>query len=240
MSQKVEHEKIPQLCISWIAQAYAYMLALYPNGFRQQFADEMQTVFCEALDAAAAEGWPAVGALCLREVRDWPHTLLTEYWHAIRLLKEEWLMQQDDHKTNTPGLVPSGYGSIPHFVFVWTGRHPRLRRLVDLALASIGLAIAAPIFLLLPLLIKLTSPGPVFYRQVRVGKAGQLYTMYKFRSMVVADAPPSTEGAHLPQRQITRLGHWMRRYSLDEMPQFFNVLKGEMSIFGPRPGSPTG
>jgi exopolysaccharide biosynthesis polyprenyl glycosylphosphotransferase len=112
------------------------------------------------------------------------------------------------------------------------------KRLLDLLLASIGVVILAPFFLLAAVLVKRDTPGPVFYRQVRIGKDGQPFEMLKFRTMYIhmsGDAvTPSSE--HDPR--ITPIGRLLRRYSLDEMPQLFNVLKGQMSMVGPRPEMP--
>ena len=111
------------------------------------------------------------------------------------------------------------------------------------------MVIGAPIALLIAILVKLDSPGPVLYRQKRIGKNGEEFICYKFRSMVVgADkmrvglsgdneaSGPLFKVRNDPRR--TRVGRWLRRYSLDELPQVINVLKGEMSLVGPRPNLP--
>jgi lipopolysaccharide/colanic/teichoic acid biosynthesis glycosyltransferase len=113
-----------------------------------------------------------------------------------------------------------------------------LKRLFDVVVASLALLVLAPLFALVAILIKLDSRGPVFYRGVRVGRFGRPFRIYKFRTMV-ADAEklgPSSTAADDPR--ITRVGRWLRRFNLDELPQFINVLKGEMSIVGPRPQVP--
>ena len=112
------------------------------------------------------------------------------------------------------------------------------KRLIDFVLSSIALLTLSPVLLLLALWIKLNSPGPVFYRGTRVGRLGKGFRIYKFRTMV-ADAEnlggPSTPA---DDPRITRVGRLLRRFNLDELPQFINVLKGEMSIVGPRPEVP--
>ena len=128
-------------------------------------------------------------------------------------------------------------------------RVPR-KRLLDLLIGGLVLAIASPIMAALALLIKLDSPGPVFYRQDRVGRAGLPFTLLKFRSMGVGEADEQhralTAGwfrgddrvrgyKSLPDPRVTRMGRVLRRTSLDELPQLFNVLLGEMSLVGPRP-----
>jgi Bacterial sugar transferase len=225
----------------WLAYLYGWLLRLYPRSYQTLFAEEMKIVFGQALTTAATEGWSAILTLCGREVRDLPRLLLTEYWLIFRQWLQVCVEETELASTDLPGIVPVGYGSLPHILFALTGRNPRLRRLFDLLFASLGLLVAAPVLILLPILIKVDSVGPVFFGQVRVGKDGQPYVMYKFRSMLVADGL-SGEAAinpNQPARRVTRVGRLFRRYGLDEVPQLFNVLKGDMSIFGPRPGMPS-
>ena len=114
--------------------------------------------------------------------------------------------------------------------------YPFVKRGADVVLSLLALICLSPVYLLVALAVKLTSPGPVLFRQKRVGRGGRLFTIYKFRTMRT-DTPRDT-ATHLlqdPSRYITRVGAFLRRSSLDELPQFFNVLKGDMSIVGPRP-----
>jgi Undecaprenyl-phosphate glucose phosphotransferase len=113
-----------------------------------------------------------------------------------------------------------------------------LKRVLDLVVASIILVCASPLILFIALLIKLGSPGPVFFLQERVGLDGKPFFMIKFRTMRTdAEAQgPGWTVANDPR--VTRVGRFLRRYSLDEVPQFINVLTGEMSIVGPRPEQP--
>lgn len=225
---------------SWLCAIYTWLLQLYPRRYRALFADEMQAVFAQALAEAAAQGGFAVLSLCRREVRDLPHLLLTEYWLLCRHWLQVRLLESEPAHNDLPGVVPVGYGSVPHVLFVVTGRNSRVRRLFDVALALFGLVIAAPLLLVLPILIKLDSPGPILYRAIRIGKNGHPYTMYKFRSMYIQ--PPKYATLHTDQRNVdlrlTHVGRWARQYCLDEMPQLFNILKGDMSVFGPRPRMP--
>ncbi len=113
------------------------------------------------------------------------------------------------------------------------------KRTIDVAIATIGLVLAAPIMLLVALAVRLSSPGPVLFRQTRVGQSSRPFTLYKFRSMR-ADAEALT-GAVWSQpgdARVTRLGRVLRMSRLDELPQLWNVLKGEMSLVGPRPERP--
>jgi lipopolysaccharide/colanic/teichoic acid biosynthesis glycosyltransferase len=110
-----------------------------------------------------------------------------------------------------------------------------LKRSLDIALAFAGLVLLAPVLLFLAIAVRLSSSGPAFYRGVRVGLNGKLFRIVKLRSMVVnADAlGASCTSASDPR--ITPTGRWLRKYKIDELPQLFNVLKGDMSLVGPRP-----
>lgn len=113
------------------------------------------------------------------------------------------------------------------------------KRAFDIAFAALAVALAAPLMLLIAIAIKLSSCGPVLFRQERVGRAGLLFEMLKFRTMQVADkAVTDTAWRALDDPRRTLVGAFLRRTSLDELPQFFNVLKGEMSVVGPRPERP--
>jgi lipopolysaccharide/colanic/teichoic acid biosynthesis glycosyltransferase len=108
-------------------------------------------------------------------------------------------------------------------------------RFFDIFFSVIGLIILSPLFLLLAIWIKIDSKGPVFYKQLRVGKDGKDFYLYKFRTMVM-DADKKgfiTVGERDPR--ITKAGYYLRKYKLDELPQLMNVLRGEMSFVGPRP-----
>jgi len=118
-------------------------------------------------------------------------------------------------------------------------RRVALQSIYSMAAAAIAALIAAPVMLCVALLIKLTSPGPALFRQQRVGKNDRLFTLYKFRSMVTdAEAQSGAVWAKRNDPRITPVGRWLRKLRLDELPQLFNVLRGEMSIVGPRPERP--
>jgi lipopolysaccharide/colanic/teichoic acid biosynthesis glycosyltransferase len=118
------------------------------------------------------------------------------------------------------------------------GRAPvsRPQRVIDLLIAGVGSILSAPVVALLALAIRIESPGHPIYCQIRVGKDGELFSIYKLRTMVRG---AEFTGAGLAIQEgddrITRLGRFVRRYSLDELPNLWNVLRGEMSIVGPRP-----
>lgn len=112
----------------------------------------------------------------------------------------------------------------------------KIKRLFDIILSSIGIVILAPIFIVLIIAIKLDSEGPVFFKQKRVGIYKSYFNILKFRTMRV-DTPKETP-THLlenPEQWITKVGKFLRKTSLDELPQIFNIFMGEMSIIGPRP-----
>ena len=114
-----------------------------------------------------------------------------------------------------------------------------VKRVLDVGIALVAMVVLAVLVVVLGVLIKREDGGPVFYNAPRVGKDGRLFTMYKFRSMkvnapdLVMEDGSTYNGADDPR--MTRIGAWMRRTSLDEFPQFLNVLKGDMSVIGPRP-----
>lgn len=112
-----------------------------------------------------------------------------------------------------------------------------MKRLFDFIASLIGLIFLSPLFLLISLLIKLSSKGPVLFRQKRVGKNGIVFTLIKFRSMAVEQENNSTISVKGDIR-ITPFGKFIRRFKLDELPELWNVLVGEMSMVGPRPDVP--
>ena len=115
------------------------------------------------------------------------------------------------------------------------------KRLFDLCIAGFGLWLLSPLLLLMALAIKLDSPGPVFFRQVRVGRHGVAFRIHKFRTMVQQEAVAEAAAAQITvgdDPRITRVGALLRRTKLDELAQLIDVLKGDMSLVGPRPEVP--
>ena len=111
-----------------------------------------------------------------------------------------------------------------------------VKRILDFALSALAMAVLSPLMLALAVIIKVTSPGPVFFRQKRVGRNKTHFMIYKFRTMRT-DAPKDMP-THLlqnPEAFITPIGRFLRRSSLDELPQLINIFKGEMAVVGPRP-----
>lgn len=114
-----------------------------------------------------------------------------------------------------------------------------VKRLADIIVGAAGLVFLLPVFLLIAVAIKLDSAGPVFFVQKRVGQLGRLFPMLKFRTMVEgADRIGSGLYVAFDDSRITRVGRFLRRYSLDELPQLLHVLMGQMSLVGPRPALP--
>lgn len=135
--------------------------------------------------------------------------------------------------------IPLHCGQVPEFGLV-------LKRILDIFLAILGLLILSPVLLAIAIAIKLDSHGPVFYSSERIGKKGRVFRCTKFRTMVRDADKRRADVMHMNERdgvlfkisndpRITKLGRFLRKYSLDELPQFFNVLRGDMSIVGPRP-----
>nr|HPJ72138.1 exopolysaccharide biosynthesis polyprenyl glycosylphosphotransferase [bacterium] len=116
--------------------------------------------------------------------------------------------------------------------------YPDLKRLIDTFGAVAGLIVSFPFMLGAAVLIKLTSPGPVIYRQVRAGLHGKIFTLYKFRTMIPGSEAAGAAFAADDDPRITRFGGFLRRFRLDELPQLYNVLINDMSLVGPRPERP--
>lgn len=126
-----------------------------------------------------------------------------------------------------------------------------VKRLIDIAGSATGLVLLSPVFLAIAVAVKLSSPGPVFFKQVRVGRYGRHFDFYKFRSMrqdaearkaALMDRNESKDGVIFKMKddpRITKVGKFLRRTSLDELPQLWNVLIGDMSLVGPRPPVPS-
>lgn len=125
-------------------------------------------------------------------------------------------------------LIKISNGLMP----VWQAN---MKRLIDVALSLLFMVIFSPVFLLIAILIKTGSKGPILYRQVRIGKFGRTFTIYKFRTMFIDAENNGPELSSDNDPRITPIGQFLRRTHLDEIPQFYNVIKGEMSIVGPRP-----
>lgn len=113
-----------------------------------------------------------------------------------------------------------------------------MKRTMDVMASALGLLLASPVLVIVAGLVKITSPGPVFFRQQRIGQGFRPFTIYKFRTMV-ADAPARGRAITVgDDPRITRIGRLLRKTKIDELPQLINVLRGDMSLVGPRPEVP--
>lgn len=130
--------------------------------------------------------------------------------------------------------------------FVYHG----MKRLFDIVVATCGIVVLSPLMIIIAVLIKAEDHGPIFYEQIRVGKNGKTFKMYKFRSMFVntdkmldkLKEKNDVDGPMFKMKndpRVTKVGHFIRKHSLDELPQFLNVIKGDMSLVGPRPPLPS-
>jgi len=119
-----------------------------------------------------------------------------------------------------------------------TGSNLLVKTIEDFVLSLLIVIFLSPLYLLLAILVKVSSPGPVFYRQARMGWNGEIFEILKFRTMLVNTEQESVIWGNSANKAISPMARWMRKTSLDELPQFFNVLKGDMSIVGPRPERP--
>lgn len=136
--------------------------------------------------------------------------------------------------TKIDGLTMVGLRDNPHL-----GLNQAVKRSMDLAISLLALVILSPLFILLMILVKLTSRGPIFYSQERCGLNGKRFLMYKFRSMRMdAESETGPIWATAKDARTTPIGSWLRKLNLDELPQLFNVVRGEMSLVGPRPERP--
>ncbi len=140
-------------------------------------------------------------------------------------------------KVPVQNLSPVWFMGVLH---LYQRPYPRIvKRIFDLLVSSVGLALVAPVLLAVSLIVRASSPGPIFFRQLRLGEGGDVFEMLKFRTMIDgAEKPGMAVWAKDHDSRVTRAGRVLRRTRLDELPQFWNVLCGDMSIVGPRPERP--
>lgn len=128
-------------------------------------------------------------------------------------------------------VLPNATSTVEHTGYL------RLKRILDVATAVLLLALVAPLLAVIALGVRLSSPGPILFRQIRAGRGARPFTLLKFRSMAVAR--PSTHDTAHDDPRVFPLGRVLREYHLDELPQLWNVLRGDMSLVGPRPTLPS-
>lgn len=161
----------------------------------------------------------------------------------------DFVMDTDLLTQNIPGISFDRIDSTSFIIFkpIWLPPEKLLiKRLIDIVISAVGIILCIPVWIIVPIMIKRDSKGPVFYIQERVGKNGRLFKMYKFRTMIAGADKMQAEVMHLNEMdgpvfkirddpRLTKMGKWLRKTSLDELPQLFNVLAGDMSLVGPRP-----
>lgn len=149
---------------------------------------------------------------------------ISKLWMAISLYrKRSALVDECEELVDKPILPP--VGKVLRFT----------KRFVDIQVSIIGLLMLLPLFLLVSVLIKIDSPGPVIYRQVRVGLRGRPFLIWKFRTIRQDAEKACSSWTLMSDPRISRIGWWLRKTCIDEIPQLLNVLKGDMSLIGPRP-----
>ncbi|MDD2496746.1 MAG: sugar transferase [Desulfitobacteriaceae bacterium] len=147
---------------------------------------------------------------------------------AHKIIRENKIALKIAKRKRTGALLPAACHSL-------IGENA-VKRLMDIIFSVVLIILLSPVGVFLAVLIKITSPGEVLFKQLRLGQSGKIFNMYKFRTMIQG-AQNMGSGMYLEENdsRITPLGKWLRKTSLDELPQLFNVLKGEMSLVGPRP-----
>ena len=157
------------------------------------------------------------------------------------------LASNKDANNGTPAAEQIGRIDLDRLDADWVNtaaglsRHPTevsMRRAADVAISLIAAVLTLPLMVMVALFIRLDSPGPVLYRQTRVGLGGCVFTLLKFRTMRVDAETSGPTWAAVRDTRVTRVGGFLRRARIDELPQLFNVLRGEMSVVGPRPERP--
>ncbi|NOT96407.1 MAG: TIGR03013 family PEP-CTERM/XrtA system glycosyltransferase [Nitrospira sp.] len=177
-------------------------------------------------------------AVCLEDRRSTlpVHALLDFKAMGLDILDGHHLFEEASGRLSIDSLRPSA-------LIFSTGFRRRLaslvtKRFLDVAVSAVGLVALIPLVLLIAILIRVDSPGSVFYRQVRVGLRGKPYMIWKFRSMRQDAEKSGPRWAQVNDPRISRVGWWLRKTRLDEIPQLVNVLRGDMSLVGPRPERP--
>lgn len=216
---------------------------------------------CGFIDDSLPEGWPLGGATvlgCIASLQDTiekvrPDRLVVGMRERRRKLPVHellhlrfrglWIEEAANTYERVMGRVAIGELNPSHLIYSSAlGPNPRvlaMQMAYSTVIAAIGLVVALPLMALVALLVKVSSRGPVLFRQERVGLYGKLFTLYKFRSMVVdAEARTGAVWAKKNDPRVTPLGKWLRKLRLDELPQLFNVLRGQMALVGPRPERP--
>ncbi len=143
------------------------------------------------------------------------------------------------HAPEPSTMALFGSGIVGMIVSLVRRAYATIKRIFDIVAAICGIALLSPLFLITAILIKLTSRGPIFFKQTRVGKDGKLFEIFKFRTMKVdAEKETGPVWAKANDNRLIPVGQFLRKAHIDEIPQFINILRGEMSLIGPRPERP--
>lgn len=216
--------------------------AVVPCALNPSHEHELQSVFGfdsgGLCDLALREKVNTI-AVCLTERRGVipVDALLQCRMHGIEVLDGPTLYERVARRLSIENITAGWLVFAGGFRISWFRR--ALKRIMDITLSLLGIILLLPFLPLIALLIRLDTPGPVFFRQTRVGYGGQEFEIYKFRTM--RDRAEQSTGAvwaGVNDSRITRVGHFLRRSRIDELPQLLNILRGEMSIVGPRPERP--
>ncbi len=230
-------------CIGWFylitltQKAVALRVGVVPFGEVDQLR-EVRGIECSSLTRPSlieAQGHQLITADLRADLPDeWERFLADATLHGIVVVNAKQLHETMTGRVRVDHLWENSFGSL-----VPLNAYLRLKHLVDFVTAVLALVFLLPALIVVGLLIRAESKGPALFRQVRVGMGGHSFTVLKFRTMRCEDAPPEDErdaamtGENDPR--ITRLGRFLRRTRIDELPQIINILRGEMSWIGPRP-----
>jgi putative colanic acid biosynthesis UDP-glucose lipid carrier transferase len=176
----------------------------------------------EIVVAADLNDWPELRSL-LAELRILPFPV-----HLVPVGAVSEVFKQPHHELGSAVCIEVQRGPL-------TRSECALKRCLDIVLAGTGLIALLPLFAIVAIAIKIDSAGPVFFRQRRCGFNGRCFQIIKFRTMLVQEDGEAVVQAQRSDRRVSRLGKWLRRTSIDELPQLVNVLRGSMSLVGPRP-----
>ena len=194
---------------------------------------DMDAYFADGMPSGIDEVWCAMPMAQEERIKR-AMVALRNVTHTIRYVPDIFGFQLVNHSTaEIAGLSLFNVSMSP-----MQGTNRVLKRVEDIVLSSLILLLIWPVLMCVAILVKCSSPGPVFYKQQRVSWNGQVFDMLKFRSMAVDNEAESVQWGGAKNKQVTRIGQFIRATSLDELPQFINVLKGDMSIVGPRPERP--
>jgi len=213
--------------------AEGYILAGIQRIKNKLTADEIKRLAERITESGAQEVWLCMSITCANDIRDFMYAL-RHHTAEVRFIPNFGGidMQLLNHRVSEV----AGLYAIDLSVSPISGVARFVKRLEDLLIGSVICLLISPVCLLIALAIKLTSPGPIVFKQYRTGVNGKRFKVYKFRSMKVhKEAAGKVSQATKGDSRITPIGNFLRRTSLDELPQFFNVIQGRMSIVGPRP-----